>query len=353
LIYNILNMLDKDGLNWEISVGVTFSSLMGAVSLFFTGVLISQYHSFDSSIKVPLLFLIISTFSFIFSATIYSNAGTEVTLNKLKVVEKYMIYAKNITEFLGLYPLILSMPLVIGAVTQDNFLRTATTVVALIGMALYSQSKFSVLDKQLPSEEKRIYTTIFVILALVLYTTQYVTSANSLFSYSNIGIVLLLCLLTPAVYFSTKSKQYKVIRVRPFKETDAAMLSQMVRGNLAKYVAKHPDITIDTIENNYSEEAIRKIAKDHKVLVALFGGKPSGLISINDNMISAVFTDTSLHRKGLGRMLVESSETELGNNGFDHIKVHSGQNEIKFYEKMGFELVKKYPDGRAELRKEL
>src|SRR5687768_8591701 len=129
-------MLDKDGLTAEVSVGVTFAGLMSAASLFFTGILVAQYSSFDSSIKVPLIFLIVSTFSFIFAATIYSNAGTEITLNRLKLVEKYMVYAKNMVEFLGLYLFVLATPLVVGAVTEDNFLRAVTIIVALTGTAL-------------------------------------------------------------------------------------------------------------------------------------------------------------------------------------------------------------------------
>ena len=142
-------MLDKHGLTQEVSVGVTYASLMSAVSLFFTGVLISQYDAFDASIKVPLVFLIISTFSFIFAATIFSNAATELTLNKLYSVKRYMVYAKNIDELLGLYLFILATPMVLGAVTQDGFLRVVTIVVALTAFGLYSQSRFSILDDEL------------------------------------------------------------------------------------------------------------------------------------------------------------------------------------------------------------
>src|SRR3990167_8301954 len=112
-------MKNKYGLNWEVSVGVTFASFMGAVTLFFTGVLISQYKSFDSTIRVPLLLLIIATFSFIFAASIYSNAGAEITAGSTKAVKKYLIYANNIFEFLGLYLFIIATPLVIGSITQD------------------------------------------------------------------------------------------------------------------------------------------------------------------------------------------------------------------------------------------
>src|SRR5581483_9186734 len=105
-------MKDKESLRAEIITGVTFATFMGAVSLFFTGLLIAQYTTFDKTIRVPVLFLIISTFSYIFSAAIYSNAGTEVTADDISKVRKYLIYANNIFEFLGLYLFILATPLV-------------------------------------------------------------------------------------------------------------------------------------------------------------------------------------------------------------------------------------------------
>lgn len=344
-------MLDKDGLSAEISVGVTFSSLMGAVSLFFTGVLISQYQSFDSTIKVPLLFLIISTFSFIFSATIYSNASTEITLNKLKVVEKYMVYAKNIVEFLGLYPLILSMPLVIGAVTKDGFLRMTTTVVALVGMALYSQSKFSTLEKQLPTNYKRLFSVLFVAMAITLYSMQSLSHQGTVLSYTNIGVLVLVTLLIPAIYFSLKSKQYKMTFVRDYKELDASALSQMMKRNLNKLKSKYPGMETDWIEASSSEAAIKALDKTHKVKVAVFGGKAAGMISFDGDVITSVFTDLSLHRKGIGRMLVDAAEVEVGNNGFDHIDAHTGSTDVNFYKKLGFEYVGKNEHEKTILRK--
>jgi hypothetical protein len=346
-------MLDKDGLNWEISVGVTFSSLMGAVSLFFTGVLISQYHSFDASIKVPLLFLIISTFSFIFSATIYSNAGTEVTLGKLKTVEKYMIYAKNIVEFLGLYPLILSMPLVIGAVTQDNFLRVTTTLVALVGLALYSQSKFSVLEKQLPSQEKLLYSIVFIVSSLCLYLSQYVTKPLGIFTYSNIGIAVLVLLLGPAVYFSTRSRQYKVISVRPFRAGDLPHLSRIMAATMKRLKSKNPSLSLTTeaIAEASSEASITKLAKDSHLYVALFGGKAAGVVGLRDNVLTTIFTDPSLQRKGVGRALVDYVEAEALRQGHQAIDVHT-ELDHKFYERLGFIFIEKDEHG-SHLRREI
>jgi len=204
-------MNEKNALNWEVSVGVTFASLMAAVSLFFTGVLIAQFNSFDVTIRVPLLFLIVSTFSYIFAASIYSNAGEEITVKNEKKVQKYLVYANNIFEFTGLYLLILATPLVIGAVTHDNFLRIATIGVALSGLTLYSLSDFSMLHKEIRTAlVKNLLTLVLVLAAGLLYLSQYVEQASQSLIYNYVATFILSYLIVLAYYFCRKSKQYKI-----------------------------------------------------------------------------------------------------------------------------------------------
>src|SRR5579884_2628082 len=178
-------------LSYEVEVGVTFSSFMSAVTLFFTGLLVAQFRTFDITIKIPLLFLIISTLSFIFSASIYSNAGVEVTAHRFQSVHKYLSYANNILEFLGLYLFILATPLVIGAVTKDSFLRIATIIIALAGLTLYSQSDFSILHKELTNKShKLLITLLIVVLGLALYLSQRLTQTSSFLGYDYVASAL-------------------------------------------------------------------------------------------------------------------------------------------------------------------
>jgi hypothetical protein len=202
-------MQDKDNLRSEIITGVTFATFMGAVSLFFTGLLISQFDSFDKTMRVPVLFLIISTFAYIFSAAIYSNAGAEVTSNEISIVKKYLIYANNIFEFLGLYLFLLATPLVIGAVTKDSFLRITTVVVSLVGLALYSSSNFSVLHKEMRDPNIKHFLTITLVgLAALLDISQFSEQRRELFSYNYLASILLLVLVGITYLFCKRSKQY-------------------------------------------------------------------------------------------------------------------------------------------------
>ncbi len=202
-------MKDRSSYNWEVSVGVTFASLMAAIALFFTGILIAQYNSFDDTIRVPLLFLIISTFSYIFAASIYSNASEEITLDHVGNVKKYLIYANNIFEFLGLYLLIIATPLVLGAVTHDNFLRISAIIVALGGLILYSSSNFSMLHKELKSTTlKHVITFMFVALSGLLYFLQYSEQASQYLAYNQVATVLVVFAMGLTFAFCKRSKQY-------------------------------------------------------------------------------------------------------------------------------------------------
>lgn len=202
---------ELDNHNWEISVGVTFASFMSAVTLFFAGVVIAQYKSFDPSIRVPLLFLIISTFSFIFSASIYSNAGLEVTARKPKLVRKYLVYANSLLEFFGLYLFVLATPLVIGAITADEFLRIATIAVASIGLFAYSQSNFSILHRELRHHAlKLLFGTTVAALSMGLYFTQFFAALfDATLLYNSLATVLLLVIGGAATYFCRNSHQYE------------------------------------------------------------------------------------------------------------------------------------------------
>jgi GNAT superfamily N-acetyltransferase len=332
-------MLDKESSNAQISVGVTYASLLSAASLFFTGILIAQFKSFNVTIKVPIVYLIISTFSFIFAATIYSNAGSEITLGKLKTVEKYMVYSKNIVEILGLYPFILATPLVIGATTKDSFLLLSSITVAIGGFALFSQSKFSVLEKELKTQQKRYLSLLIVGLSLLLYLTQASAQAQSgsLLLYSTVAVVLMAVLMITTVQFSLKSKQYKPVTVRSYSDDDAETLSAIIVKNLDRVKnSSYPRSVIDAVKEHASPAAVRKLAKDKRLFVAEYDNKTVGLISFNANQITNIFTDPGLHRKGVGRILVDRIENEVTSLDYKDIEALANEVDHGFYKKLGY-----------------
>jgi GNAT superfamily N-acetyltransferase len=336
---------DKSTFIAELEVGASYASLMSATSLFFTGILISQYKSFNATIKVPLIYLIISTFSFIFAATIYSNAGSELTLNRMRAVEKYMIYAKNVVELMGLYLFILAVPLVIGAVTQDNFLRTATIIIAIVGFTIYSQSKFSILEKELRPRAKRFLSTIVVLLALLLYYTQTKAVHHSLVAYSSVSLLLIVIILVATALFSLRSKQYKPIMVRPLRTSDAPSLTVILQKN-AKMVSgeSHLHKIAHVHHTDSTAEPISELAKDNDVFVAVFDEKPVGMVCLKDDIISTILIDPSIRRRGVGRTLVEYVENLMTERDVRVTQAYATPLEKSFYMRLGYEEVKGIED---------
>jgi len=78
------------------ALGEPFSRL----TVFFTRPLISNYNSFPTSVRVPLLFLIVSTFGFIYSTLIYANASGKLTNGNLKYCNKGLNTVDVLSEFI-------------------------------------------------------------------------------------------------------------------------------------------------------------------------------------------------------------------------------------------------------------
>ncbi len=332
-------MLDKEGLTQEVSVGVTYASLMSAVALFFTGVLIAQYTSFDVSIRVPLVLLIISTFSFIFAATIFSNAATELTVNKLHNVQRYMVYAKNIDELLGLYLFILATPMVLGAVTKDGFLRGVTIAVALVGFTLYSQSKFSVFDDELTPLRKRFFSSLIVVLSFLLYVFQGSHMRRAVDIFAMLALVLVLLLVGLTYAFCKNGKQYNVSTFRHYEDDDADEIAELILSNLRHVKPKTMPKEIIAEKSKLAEpDTIRKLAADKSVTVAEFKGRVAGFAVRDGHKIEEVFTDPDLHRKGIGRQLVAHLEEEIRGDGFKVATHLSTAVDRDFYLRIGYHI---------------
>lgn len=337
--------LDRSGLAAEVSVGVTYASLMSAASLFFTGILISQYHSFSSTIRVPVVFLITSTLVLIFAGTIYSNAGAELTLNKLKVTEKYLIYGKNLVELMGLYLFIFSIPLIIGAVTGDTFLRITAIIAVITGFVLYSQSKFSILDKELSNSAKRLSSLSIAVLAVALYYFQASTVAGHMFAYAFLAVTLIVVLSILTYCFCVRSKQYKPALFRAYQEDDAEVLADIVARNLSLLKSKKASADLHALMQEQSTpDAIKKLASDLQLRVVEFDGKIVGFAALKGNELRSIFTDPRMHRKGIGRMMLEHVETQAEKQGYDSFIVMASAIDRGFYEKLGYRDNKAHPN---------
>lgn len=155
----------------EIQVGVTLTAFMTGVTIFFTGLLLTKFDSYDLSIKIPILFLIVSTFGFLYSTLIFGNASAQLSRLDHRKFDKFMLVGDYISEYFGVYCLVLAIPLVINIITQDLFLRWATLLVVLSGLILYHSGGFSIMERNF-QRLHRLFISIIVLLEIFAFYTQ-------------------------------------------------------------------------------------------------------------------------------------------------------------------------------------
>ncbi|MFA5126867.1 MAG: hypothetical protein WC465_02610 [Patescibacteria group bacterium] len=155
----------------ELQIDVSVLSFMTAVTVFLAGLLLTRFDSFSDSIKVPISFLIISTLGFLFSSLIIANSCESVAKNKFKKVEKHILYGYAISEYIGIYLFVLSIPLTVNVITSDLYLRIVTLCATIGGMALYQFMGFSILERHFP-KSYRLFSFLFLLFGVILYLSQ-------------------------------------------------------------------------------------------------------------------------------------------------------------------------------------
>src|SRR6185436_12426042 len=110
----------------QISIDVGLLSFMTAVTIFINGLLLTRFDSYSVFIKVPIAFLVLSMLGFLFSSLIISNTSQNVIDNKIDKNKKHTLYGYAISEYIGVYLFVLSVPLAVNVITSDLYLRIIT-----------------------------------------------------------------------------------------------------------------------------------------------------------------------------------------------------------------------------------
>ena len=183
----------------EVQVGVSVTSFMTGVTIFFVGLLITKFDSYDTSIKIPILFLILSAFGFLYSTLILANTSSQLSRLRTDTFHKSMNLGDSIGEYIGVYFLVLAIPLVINVITNDSFLRISTLLVSLGGLLIYHISGFSIMQDHY---KKAHYILLFLI--LVLEVLLFITQKLDMY-FVPLATILILYLL--AITFFSRNKR--------------------------------------------------------------------------------------------------------------------------------------------------
>src|SRR3989344_8737130 len=155
----MMNNEEKSQLANQVQTDVSLISFLSVVSVFFIGALLPQFNSYDASVRIPISFLIVSTFAFIFSALILSNATQRINQGDLQKTEKYLSFGYAISEYMGVFLFVLAVPVAMGIVTTDLYLRIITFASALVGISIYQFGGFSMLGNHF-SKRENLFATL-------------------------------------------------------------------------------------------------------------------------------------------------------------------------------------------------
>ena len=183
----------------QLHINVSFTAFMTAVVVFFTGLLLTKFESFDISVKIPILFLIISMFGFLYSTLVFSNAAEDISQKRLNKAMSHMLLGDVLSEYLGVYFLILSIPLVINIITSDLFLRIVTLIVSLAGLIIYQFSHVSIIERHF-EKTYHIFSIIIILFGLILFLAQLY---NLYFIPISTFFIIFMLIIT---YFAVKKK---------------------------------------------------------------------------------------------------------------------------------------------------
>jgi len=196
----MMNAEDKNLLMNQVQTDVSLISFLIVISVFFIGSLLPKFNSYDLSVDIPISFLIVATFALLFSALILTNASQIIIEGDLEKVKKYLTNGYAISEYMGVFLFVLSIPLAVSIITSDFYLRIITFCAAILGIGFYQFMGFSLLERHF-SKKSRLFSIIFILFGIVLFASQIYAFHFTIVSTAFLLFVLLITALAPLKNF--------------------------------------------------------------------------------------------------------------------------------------------------------
>lgn len=127
----------------RIAAGVATTALMTAVDVFLFGAVIAQKDATPHAYSAALILILVSGLGFLYGTLIYANSHER--LRSKARFGKQMACANVVSETLGVFPLVLAIPLVVVAVTSGAGLAWITFGISAFAFAAYESSSYSLL----------------------------------------------------------------------------------------------------------------------------------------------------------------------------------------------------------------
>jgi len=130
------------------------------------------------------------------------------------------------------------------------------------------------------------------------------------------------------------------MRIRPFRPGDAAASSRIIRSCFDK-VNNYPATTTEKLKKSNTARGLREKSLKRTFYVAEDEDGILGIAGFQDDEVKTVFVKPGEHGRGVGRKLMGKVLAEMGTKGHRTLTVFSSPEAEGFYERFGFEKVRK------------
>jgi hypothetical protein len=135
----------------ELSASIALTSFMTAASAVFLGVVLQR--GVRSSLPMDVLFLFIATFGFLFATLIYANASGRLARHGTFGYESQVEIANRVSEYLGVFPLLVAIPLSVSRFLASGPIPWAVAGLALLATVAYHYVRgASLLERDISDE---------------------------------------------------------------------------------------------------------------------------------------------------------------------------------------------------------
>ncbi len=175
----------------RIAAVVMTTALMTAVVVFIVTVMLSS-HGHGVPIDPPLLLLVTSALGFIYGTLLYANAYPRYTDESQ--FNKQMHCGNAVSEMLGVYPLVLALPLSVLYAVSNDTIQIATLVLATVAFVGYHVSRYSLLERFIQKAVVRVPATVILgaasIWLWVLMRQSHSSSTSTVFACVLVGVLV-------------------------------------------------------------------------------------------------------------------------------------------------------------------
>lgn len=187
----------------ETEISVSFVNVLFGVSAAVVAILATRPDV--GSFALPLLYLFLTIFASFYSSIFYANtSGSLSRLGRSAEVIRPLRFGNIISEYLGVYPLVIAFPLIVWNITNDPLVTASASMIDLGGFVFYQASGFDILSRTITrSLAHRL--TIIVILGLTV--TQLLAEIQGGTIQKVISATMLVLLLTALVIIGARTPE--------------------------------------------------------------------------------------------------------------------------------------------------